>query len=238
MKELLKIATILHSAMKHAMNNDSSTAPPPGLGIKLQEVKRARQLASEIGNSGAALYDMLGAEQESREARQRALAKPLNMETIERAVQDSITQLTDEVDKMNTQLQQLSADEGSLQSRIEKKKAELERAEKRLKSLQAVRPAFMDEYDRLEQEMAKLYETYLERFRNLDYLERELDQYNQEEQEKLDERDRVMQALQSKLKDEERRILRGETEANDEDFCMFVVFTYSCIYLLRISIIW
>eukprot|EP00698_Gefionella_okellyi_P010440 TRINITY_DN2710_c0_g1_i1.p1 TRINITY_DN2710_c0_g1~~TRINITY_DN2710_c0_g1_i1.p1 ORF type:complete len:418 (+),score=102.14 TRINITY_DN2710_c0_g1_i1:122-1255(+) len=217
-KELLKIATVLHQAMKRALDTDENVAVNiPGLQAKLHEVKRARQLSSEITASGAGLYDSLAAELESREIRQRALAKNLDMDNIEKAVQDSISGIQDEVEQMNSRLQQLSADESSLTARIEKKKAEYDRADKRLKSLQSVRPAFMDEYEKLEQELAKLYSTYLERFRNLDYLERELDAHNQREQEKIEERDRLLQQLQGKLQDEERRILRGEAEVTGDD---------------------
>jgi clusterin-associated protein 1 len=37
----------------------------------------------------------------------------------------------------------------------------------------------MDEYEKLEQDLQRHYDVYLERFRNLDYLEHELDVYNQ-----------------------------------------------------------
>jgi len=50
-----------------------------------------------------------------------------------------------------------------------------------LKTLSNVKPAFMDEYDRLERELEKLYNVYLDKFRNLDYLEHELDVFNSEE---------------------------------------------------------
>ena len=36
----------------------------------------------------------------------------------------------------------------------------------------------MDEYEKLEEELAKVYESYVGRFRNLDYLENELDTLN------------------------------------------------------------
>jgi len=45
------------------------------------------------------------------------------------------------------------------------------RCEKRLKSLTNVRPPFMPEYERSEKELEMLYNIYLEKFRNLDYLE-------------------------------------------------------------------
>jgi hypothetical protein len=41
-----------------------------------------------------------------------------------------------------------AGDEKNLEAKIEKKRAELERNEKRLKSLQSVRPAFMDDYEK------------------------------------------------------------------------------------------
>ena len=36
----------------------------------------------------------------------------------------------------------------------------------------------MDEYEKLEKDLQQQYEVYMERFRNLDYLENELDMYN------------------------------------------------------------
>jgi clusterin-associated protein 1 len=55
---------------------------------------------------------------------------------------------------------------------------EIERTEKRLKSLDNVRPQFMEEVDKLEKELQKYYEIYLDKYRNLDYLEHELEKYH------------------------------------------------------------
>lgn len=43
----------------------------------------------------------------------------------------------------------------------------------------------MDEYERLEAELERLYQVYVEKYRNLDYLEHQLDEYNRIEEEKL-----------------------------------------------------
>ena len=48
---------------------------------------------------------------------------------------------------------------------MEKRRAELERADKRLASLAVVRPAYMDEYEGLQAELQQLFGTYLERVR-------------------------------------------------------------------------
>jgi clusterin-associated protein 1 len=48
----------------------------------------------------------------------------------------------------------------------------------------------MEEYDHLEGELRAVYESYLERYRNLAYLESELHKYHQAEMEKKLESDR------------------------------------------------
>ena len=106
----------------------------------------------------------------------------------------------------------LEKDEKLLEEKIRRQGTELERAEKRLKSLTNVRPGFMDEYERMEQELERLYSKYLEKFRNLDYLEHQLDLYSQAEEEKFQESQKALKRMQDRIKDEEMRILRGEEE--------------------------
>ena len=118
----------------------------------------------------------------------------------------------------------LEKDEKTLEEKIKRQSVELERAEKRLKSLTNVRPAFMDEYERLEQELEKLYTKYVEKMRNVDYLEHQLDLYNQTEEEKLAESQKALKRMQQKMKDEEMRILRGEEEVS------FITVTHTLWY--------
>ena len=73
-----------------------------------------------------------------------------------------------------------------MEIKIEKKKAELERNQKRLRSLANVRPAFMDEYDKLDGELSKQYEVYVEKHRNLSYLEHLLEEHNKVEQNQME----------------------------------------------------
>ena len=96
--------------------------------------------------------------------------------------------------------------------KLDKKRAELERNRKRLDSLKTVRPAFMDEYEKLEGELQKQYSVYLERFRNLDYLQAELQTYHAADKAEVDEHDRNLKRMQKRLREEELRILRGEQE--------------------------
>lgn len=75
-----------------------------------------------------------------------------------------------------------------MDTRIERRKAELERNEKRLQALREVRPAFMEEFEKLEAELKVLYTKYLDKFRYLAYLERVYDDKNKVEQERFERR--------------------------------------------------
>lgn len=83
-------------------------------------------------------------------------------------------------------LENLASDEANLEMKVEKKKQNLERNQKRLKNLANVRPAFMDEYERLEVDLARQYHTYMEKHCNLSYLEHLLDQHHKVEQGKME----------------------------------------------------
>lgn len=62
----------------------------------------------------------------------------------------------------------------------------------------------MDDYEKLQWELQELYTVFLERFRNLEYLEMELDHYDRAEQEKMEDADRQLKKMQRRLRDEVR----------------------------------
>merc|ERR1712048_1067348 len=116
------------------------------------------------------------------------------------------------LEQLKQMSEELQRDEKGLEQKIRKKRQELDRCKKRLGSLASVRPAFMDEYEQLEQELERYYEQYVGRFRNLDYLEHEIDSLNREEKERMEENDRALKKMQKRLRDEEWRLLRGEED--------------------------
>jgi len=75
----------------------------------------------------------------------------------------------------------------------------------------------MDEYERLEGELKRLYGIYLERFRNVEYLENDLEMYNREEQAKLDASEKVLKHMQDKIREEELSLLREGKQAGTQD---------------------
>lgn len=166
------------------------------ISSKISELKTTRVLASEITSLGASISDLLGSEIELREARQNSIAKNLSNDDIEKSLKQTLQSQSDYVNSLIQKVENLAADESSLEAKIEKKKADLERSKNRLKSLQEVRPQFMDEYEKLEVELQKQYTAYLERFRNLEYLENELEQIHRSEQDAFEESQKHLKKLQ------------------------------------------
>lgn len=217
-KELLKLARILYDAHQYKPSEERNE-PDTAMTNKAKDVKGARALAPDITESGAKLYDLLGSELELREERTRALsfldaisntmASTNEHQFIERKIKDLISGSQDQMDTLKRQLGELSQDQKALNTKLKKKQQDLDRNEKRLKSLSTVRPAFMDEYEKHEQELQHKYQIYLQKFRNLDYLEHELQLLNKAEEGRMADKDRQMARLQKRLRDEELRILRG-----------------------------
>lgn len=74
-----------------------------------------------------------------KDIRGAVISRPFDLGEMGAAVNELIKQIRDQSTNIQSTLENLSSDEATLLGKIEKKKIELERAEKRLKSLQVVR---------------------------------------------------------------------------------------------------
>lgn len=149
--------------------------------------------------------------------RSAAIARPLEIIETEKALRAAIKEVLKSVDKTKDMLNNVVSDEATLDGKIEKKKQELERNRKRLQTLQSVRPAFMDEYEKIEEDLQKHYETYVEKFRNLSFLESQLNEYHRLEQERFEEAENTLRLMQSKLREEERELMKSSLKDEDSD---------------------
>merc|ERR1740123_81174 len=220
---MLRLAQVLYDAQKSVANGTPAEVTGEqdfGLNSKLADLKSTRSLCSQIVETGAGLFGLLADEHSVKADRDKALRFLDGMsrnlgsnsenEVVERAVSSLLGSHSQNLEQLKQTSEELQRDEKQLEQKIRKKRQELERCKKRLSSLVSVRPAFMDEYEQLEQELERYYEQYVGRFRNLDYLEHEIDILNQEQKEKMEENDRNLKKMQKRLRDEEWRLLRGE----------------------------
>jgi len=221
-KELLRLATVLYDAQRSVTSSTSQEGMEDdfGLSSRLSDLKNTRTLCSQIVETGAGLFDLLQKEVDLRGDREKALrfldgmSRNLDSNSEHEVVERALAQLLgghgQNLEQLKTMSEELQRDEKNLEQKIKKKRQELDRCKKRLSSLVNVRPAFMDEYEQLEQEFERYYEQYVGRFRNLDYLEHEIDVLNREEKERMEENERALKRMQKRLREEEWRLLRGE----------------------------
>ncbi|KAF6264738.1 Clusterin-associated protein-1 [Scenedesmus sp. NREL 46B-D3] len=200
-RELLKLAELLHRATQTAVSNDedASDTADPAAALKLLDAAAASAAAAEVARCGVALHDGLIAEGQLREARLRALAAAHDTSMVEAGIQETISGLSEALCSVAGKLQELASTERQLSARLDKRRSELERAEKRLATLAGVRPAYMDEYEALTGQLQVLWLHYLERFRNLQFLEAQLEGYRKAEQADADAAERRRRKMQRRL---------------------------------------
>ena len=223
-KEMLKIAQYLFKAMKTASVDEDELSKGLDFDIssKLHNLKAARNLASEITESGAKLYDFLGKENELREARDKAiefldsishnLDSNTEQEYIEKCIRDLIGNQNQTMEQMQDMVKNLKQDEAELENKIKRRGTELERAEKRFQGIQSVRPEFMDEYERLEEDLSQMYLVYVEKFKNIDFLESDLSEYNKREEEAKMEAEKGRERIKKKFMQEEYNAINEDGE--------------------------
>jgi len=222
-KEMLRLANVLYDAQKSVATMTGAEADEAdsfGINAKLADLKSARNLCSQIVETGAGLFELLHKEADVRADREKALrfldgmsrnlGSSSETDIVERAVAQLLGSHGQNLEQLRAMSEELQRDEKQLEQKIRKKRQELERSKKRLGSLANVRPTFMDEYEQLEQELERYYEQYVGRFRNLDYLEHEIDVLNREEQDRMEANERALKRMQKRLRDEEWKLLRGE----------------------------
>lgn len=94
---------------------------------------------------------------------------------------------------------------------------ELERNKKRLLTLRKVRPAFMEEFEKLEVELRLVYENYLQKCRYLAYLEHLYEDMTKVEQEKFEQRQAATKRQLEQLRGEDASF-ESIMEGNDSIF--------------------
>ncbi|VDP73069.1 unnamed protein product [Echinostoma caproni] len=204
-KELLKIAKILYSAMcenRTKLDSDKCIRQDKS-SSRMFCCTNGRQLAlsGQLASCGASLHALIGREVDLREARDRAIRRQLDSEWVERCVANARDELKGMIEKTETSLVNVAADETNLDEKIEKKRNELERNRKRLSTLQSVRPAYMEEYEQLEEELGSWYSFYLTRFRNLAYLENQYEELTRSGAlGQSEEGDATLRAIEEQLK--------------------------------------
>lgn len=109
------------------------------LSDKIDDLRRARELSSELTKRGATLYDLLTKEQINKEVRSTQASRPLELASVERTLKSAISSLENKVASSKTYLETSRTEKNNLNAKLQRKSAELDRSKQRLQALQKVR---------------------------------------------------------------------------------------------------
>lgn len=137
-------------------------------------------------------------------------------------IRTQISVVSEQVTNVEENLANLTSDEKNLEAKIEKKRHTLERKQQRLKSMATVRPAHQDEYEACEAQLREQYASYLEKFRNQEYLEHQLDRHLAAQKQEADEHDRNLRRMQVRAASQRLLLNRPKAVCSCEDGVVFV----------------
>lgn len=202
-QEMLKICNFLYKASSAVDENDDEDdekVSEASIASKINELRKSRGLSMELSERGTRLYELLGKEISMRDQRMFVLNRNLSHSDVETFLRNSIKSVEFDLTKVSDRIENVSLDESNLDIKIEKRKEDLERYQKRLSALKSVRyvkkifqkcfrqilpficsPAFMDEFEKLEQELITYYDLYVLKFRCLAFLEQQLEEVEKSE---------------------------------------------------------
>ncbi|CAD8045893.1 unnamed protein product [Paramecium sonneborni] len=225
-QEILKISTFLYKAQVSSPAEEDEVHDF-SLPSKLSNIKSHKLLAQEITDLATRLYDQLGKEDEVRIAREKALQFLSNVSRggnsqseqsyIQKCIQTILKQQEQSIQDMSKYVSGLEREQKQIEEKIKRKTKELEQAEKRLKGMTSVKPAYQEEYDRQEYELEKLYQVYVEKFRNLVYLEHVLDAQNKQAEIEQKKKNQILQGVRGVIQDAEMNELRGGDDDGNDD---------------------
>ncbi|KAL0490268.1 clusterin-associated protein [Acrasis kona] len=218
-KELLKIAVVLKDATKIAtVNKEVEDETTSANRDRFQDnVKNIRSLATELTETGTELHNLLEEELTLRKERQDAVSLPHSIDDIKKLIADKNNEAGEMINSLTESIESLHKNEETLIEKKNRRYHELEATKKRYNLMKNFRPAFMDEYEAKEKELQKLYTSYVERYRNIEYLENELEKYRKAEAEQIEANKRRLANVRKRLLEEEKRIMHADILDSDEE---------------------
>ncbi|KAH7636607.1 clusterin associated protein 1 [Dermatophagoides farinae] len=161
---------------------------------------KTSQITSEIYQVATKLYDTIAEHDQNKDQLQKTLGKQLVIDQIESQIRQSIRQLQQDIVDMQQRKQNVDRDNDDINGKIEKKQSELNRNKKRLQTLHAQRPGYQDELEKIEQEIVGLYDDYVTSSRCLYFLEQKLEEFEELERLKIEERNKEIKQMLEQIK--------------------------------------
>ncbi|XP_055328670.1 clusterin-associated protein 1-like [Paramacrobiotus metropolitanus] len=175
-REMLKIARVLHQALA-SVSNPSKDVPAfhedaKNKAIaKIMDLKAFRKEQGDLVLSSAEMFDLLRKEPENHVMRLNALNLKMDPLKVDEMLAKSVSDAEELTKDYSEKFENIAYDKANLEAKIRKREEEFDRLQKRYQTVQNSKPGFLDETDKLQVELKKLYERYCVRYRNLIGLE-------------------------------------------------------------------
>lgn len=215
-KELLKVVDFIYYSVKNSRGSDGDI-PTRFIYNSAREDKLVSSLATEITHHGASLHELIGDEANMNKKRTDILRSRLDLTETEGQLKVMYNRLQEKIHQIEAKIKEIQTEEMNIDAKIAKKQEELDRQRKRLSTMQGVKPAFVEQHDKIKKEAMKLYNGYVTKVRNMQHVEHELDTMQASEDAMIEAQREVYRKVQSKLKEEEMRVLRGGTNQVSEE---------------------
>ena len=135
--------------------------------ISNDEIRKIRNLSVELTGHGVNMYDLISKETVNKESRAQ-FSKPLELNVVEKLLKQSISTLKNQLAIGNSTIESQQSEKTNLESKIQRKESELERTSHRLSTLARIKPAYLEEFEKIEVQMKDLYSQYTMRIRCYD----------------------------------------------------------------------
>lgn len=135
--------------------------------ISNDEIRKIRNLSTELTGHGVNMYDLISKETVNKESRAH-FSKPLELNVVEKLLKQSILTLKNQLAAGKSTIESQQSEKANLESKIQRKESELERTSHRLATLARIKPAYLEEFEKIEVQMKVLYAQYTMRIRCYD----------------------------------------------------------------------
>lgn len=165
-KELLKVTSALLNSPQNLQQEEGQVINFED-AISNDEIRKIRNLSTELTGHGVNMYDLISKETTNKESRLQ-FSKPLELNVVEKLLKQSIGTLKHQLTTAKSTIESQITEKSSLESKIQRRESELERTNSRLATLQRIRPAYLEEFEKIEVQMKELYAQYTLRIRCYD----------------------------------------------------------------------
>ncbi|KAL0238704.1 hypothetical protein PCE1_004396 [Barthelona sp. PCE] len=217
-RELLKISKLVYKGHRYSIISPEKRMEISGktadealqeLQNSVTTLRNARSSANNMSKVGTAVFDILQDEDEHKKKRLDALSKVTNVDSIEAELSHIVETKRERLKVLSEETLENRSNLAVLTKRLNKRNTELQRNEKRLKSLESIKPSYLKELENLRSNLSELHEHYVDLSQNVAYLN---NLHEEKSKKEMDDNEKEMEELKLLRKKSSKHLLDDEDD--------------------------